>query len=119
MAKVEGLARLKERFARIPQRMRTEVRLALEKGAGELVDMQKRLVPVQHGDLRDSIRWEDGRHELSVEVKAGNQKAFYARMVEFGTVKTPAHPYFFPAYRALRKRIRSRISRAIGKAVRR
>lgn len=115
--KVEGLERLKARFAKIPARMRAEVKVAIDKSAEELVAFQKRLVPVDDGDLRDSIRAELGRHELSVDVKAGSNDAFYAAMVEFGTVRNSPQPFFFPPYRASRKRIRSRIGRAVSKAV--
>lgn len=118
-SKVEGVARLKARFAKIPQRMREEVRVAIDASADELVTMQKRLVPVEHGDLRDSIRKEEGVHDLSVEVKAGSKNVFYAKMIEFGTRKMQARPFFFPAYRTLRRRIRSRIARAMSKALKR
>lgn len=117
MVKIEGLAHLKKRLASLPQKIRTEVKASLETSADELVAFQRRLVPVDRGDLRDSILKRDGRHELSVEVVAGNNKAFYAAMVEFGTVNAPAQPYFFPPYRALKKRIKSRTSRAVKKAV--
>lgn len=117
MAKVEGLERLKRRFAKLPAKMRTEVKASLEKSADELVAMQKRLVPVDEGDLRDSIEKREGQHELSVEVTGGDDKAFYARFVEFGTASQPAQPYFFPAYRSLRKRIKNRTRRAVRKAV--
>lgn len=45
--------------------------------------------------------------------------AFYARFVEFGTPDTPRQPFFFPAYRLLRSRIRGRLSRAMTKAIKR
>lgn len=129
-SRVEGLERLKARFAKIPPAMRDEVRIAIEKGADELVEMQKRLAPVESGELRDSIRKRDGGHGLSVEVFTDD---FKARWVEFGTSahvaggefsgaqipSIPARPFFFPAYRALRKRIKSRITRAVSKAVKR
>lgn len=118
------------------------------------------------GALRDSIGWIWGRkapkgtislgsigsnasgfgaNDLVITIFAGNDKAFYARWVEFGTrphtikaVNAPtmqrggvnfgssvSHPgastsnaFFFPAYRAMRKRIKTRISRAINKSVR-
>lgn len=114
MAKVEGLERLKQRFAKLPQKMRTEVRAAIDQSADELVAFQKRLVPVETGELRDSIQKRDGRHELSVEVFSDN---FKARWQEFGTVKMAASPFFYPPYRALRRRIKGRISRAVRKAV--
>jgi len=72
----------------------------MEKGAQELIDMMKRLVPVDDGDLRDSIGWTWGEapagakvisqsnadsRGLKITVYAGSQKAFYAAWVEFGT----------------------------------
>lgn len=117
-SKVEGLARLKARWARIPAAMRAQVRPAIDTGADELVAFQQRLAPVDDGTLRASIRKEEGPHMLAVDVKAGSRKAFYARFVEFGVHGRPAHPFFYPPYRALKRRIRSRIGRAIGKAVR-
>lgn len=114
MAKIEGLERSQKRLARIPQRMRIEVRVVLDKSADELVAMQKRLVAVDEGDLRVSIRKRDGRHDLSVEVFTDD---FKARWIEFGTVSQPSQPYFFGPYRASKKRIKSRTTRAMRKAV--
>jgi HK97 gp10 family phage protein len=72
-------------------------------------------------------------HDLSVTVHAGDATAYYAQFVEFGTAphrngglfkgsehpgSTPS-PFFFPAYRALKKRSKSRVSRAMNKAIKR
>ena len=35
-----------------------------------------------------------------------------------GTRRTPAHPFFWPAFRLMRKRATNRIKRAVSKAVR-
>lgn len=73
---------------------------------------------------------ESGDPDLSVRISAGNSKVRYAHMIEFGTAPhinagkfagtqhpgTAAQPFFFPAYRALRKRVKSRITRATNKA---
>jgi HK97 gp10 family phage protein len=70
--------------------------------------------------------------DLSVTIHAGDAKAFYAAFVEFGTAPhpqggqfagtehpgTPAQPFFFPAYRLLKKRVKGRISRAVRQAAR-
>lgn len=40
-----------------------------------------------------------------------------ARYQEFGTSKMAANPFFWPAYRALKKRIKARITREISKAI--
>lgn len=69
---------------------------------------------------------------MRITIFAGNREAFYARWREFGTAPhvnaglypgtqhpgTPARPFFFVAYRANRKRVRGRVSRAVGKAAR-
>lgn len=77
---------------------------------------------------------------LRITVYAGNAKAYYAAFVEFGTAEQhagqqitnksgrtrkslrttrggAAQPFFFPSYRALRKRIQSRIRREMKKAI--
>lgn len=70
-------------------------------------------------------------HDLSVTVHAGDATAYYAAFVEFGTAphenrglfkgsENPGaapQPFFFPAYRALKKRSKSRVSRASKKAI--
>lgn len=126
---VSRRAELSKKLAALPKAVKEEIRAALSTSAQEIVAVAKRLVPVDRGDLRDSIGWTFGKApkgsislaeanfgDLSVTVFAGNEKAFYARWVEFGTVKMRAHPYFFVSYRAVRKRAKSRISRATTKA---
>ncbi|WP_336800804.1 HK97-gp10 family putative phage morphogenesis protein [Kaistia sp. MMO-174] len=75
----------------------------------------------------------DGDPDLTVVISAGNSETRYAHLVEFGTAphdnggttkgsKHPgarAQPFFFPAYRALRKRAKSRVNRAMTKAIKR
>jgi len=47
------------------------------------------------------------------DVKTGKRKFFdYARANEFGTQNAAAEPFFFPTYRRLKRRFRSRISAA-------
>lgn len=116
MAKVQGLDRLKAKIMRLAPETKKEMLAALNKGADEMVAMAKRLVPVDDGVLRDSIRKEPGRHELAVTVQAGGEEAFYARWQEFGTPTQPAQAFFFPSYRSLRDRARRRNRTAAGKA---
>jgi HK97 gp10 family phage protein len=128
-ARVLGLDKLKRKFHDLPPELQLAIRKASEDGAGEMVGMAKRLVPQDSGDLRDSIDWSYGGAPKGsigavgsrkggtdvISVHAGDKKAFYARWVEFGTVKMPARPYFFPAFRALKKRMISRNKRAMNK----
>lgn len=113
-----GLAKVRQRLDAIPRQVRNAVQPALDTSANELADMQRRLVPVDEGDLKDSIEVHPGEHELQRIVKVGGPRAHHARWVEFGTAHTPAQPFFWPAYRALQKRIKARLTRAANKAIR-
>ncbi len=128
--RVQRLDKLRAKLRAMPDEVRREIRGALEKNANELTAMQKRLVPVDDGDLRDSIQWEwgsgdesrigvKGQQGLAITVTAGDEKVFYAGFKEFGTVNLPANAFFFPSYRALRRRMKGRVSRAQNKAIKR
>ncbi len=74
---------------------------------------------------------EAGDPDLSVRISAGNSEVRYAHLVEFGTAPhinggrfagtkhpgTSPRPFFYPAYRANKRRVKSRISRATTRAV--
>lgn len=144
-ASIKGLKELQRKLDRLPTAAKARIRTAMEQGAGEIVALAKSLVPVDTGSLRDSIGWTWGRApngaltlgkvqtvggDLTITVYAGNSDAFWARWVEFGTKShaaggmfegatipdIPASPFFFVSYRANRKRVKSRITRAINKA---
>lgn len=123
-----GLAKLQRKLKQLPVAAVAEIKRAMELGAEEMIDMMRSLVPVDDGDLRDSIGWTWGKApkgstvvamaksnlagDLTITIYAGDAKAYYARWVEFGTQKMTARPYFFVSYRANRKRVVSRIRRA-------
>lgn len=130
---VQGLDRLKARFDAIPQAVREAAKTELERSAQEIVDAMKRFAPSETGALRNSIGWTWGDApagsmtvgtvggaeygSLRITIYAGGGDAFYARFQEFGTVKMTAHPFFFPAWRAKKRKVKSRLSRAISKAI--
>ena len=128
-AKVLNVAKLNRKLAQLPAVSREEIRKAIAQSAREIADLAESLVPVDSGKLAGSIGWTWGSApkgsmtlararsgDLVATVYAGDDEAFYARWVEFGTRNMGAQPFFFPAYRALRKRARSRVSRAVTKA---
>lgn len=83
----------------------------LEEAAGYVMGSARAKVPVQSGKLRNSIRVVrlHGDPKLNVRVYAGNRDkggAFYAHMVEFGTVKMTAKPFLRPAFNEVKGRIR-------------
>lgn len=127
MTRVVGVQKLNRKLGKIPAAVREEVRTAMVRSAREIADLAEVLVPQgTTGKLAGSIGWTWGEAprgalslgkvatggDMTITVYAGDREAFYARWVEFGTVKVAAQPFFFPAYRALRKRSKSRIRRA-------
>jgi hypothetical protein len=143
---IKGLADLNRRLKRIPQAAQKAAIASVVEGANEVASLQKRLVPVDKGDLRDSIvvtppgqstppysqpSGQRVARPTEAILTAGNTKVRYPHLVEFGTAPhvnggifegtqhpgTPAEPYFFPAWRALRRRVRSRVSRNITNAI--
>lgn len=126
----ESLRRFQRRLQAIPKGVRAAVQPALQKSAEEVAAAARVLAPEDDGDLRRSIRVEAGPHELARTVAAGGDLTTrpvrdgadasydYALGQEFGTRKMPANPFFFPAFRSLRKRAAGRIKRAMSKAIR-
>lgn len=133
---VQGLSDLQARFYAIPKAVREAVKAEMEKQAEAVVEMMRRLAPRDQGDLIKSINWTwgdapkgamrlgnvvGGRGDgtMRITIYAGGSKAsFHAVFQEFGTRKMAANPFFFPAWRVRRKRIKAGISRAITKAIR-
>lgn len=139
---VKGLTALNRKLTvTIPKRVQEATRKAMEKGAEETVQMMKRLVPFETGALRDSIGWtwgdapagsftigtvggrEYGTMRITIyagneQTKVGSRKQFQlARLQEFGTQAMAANPFFYPSWRAMRKRVKSRITREMKKAI--
>ena len=126
------IERLQRRLEAIPKGVREAVQPALLTSGNELAGRMKQLAPVESGDLRDSIEVTTAGNttppysqpggsmtvpENAVAVTVGNAKVRYAHLPEYGTAHAPAHPYFWPALRLLRKRIQNRLKRSISKAV--
>jgi HK97 gp10 family phage protein len=135
MTQSPQLARLERRLKAIPQSVKAAVQPALHKSGQELVTTMRALAETSRdtGALIDSITMTPagqttppysqpgGSHvvpENAVAVTAGNDDVRYPHLVEYGTAHAPAQPFFWPAYRLLKKRLANRIKRAVGKAVR-
>lgn len=85
----------------------------------------------KQGKSRNSKVVEVADPELSVTITAGNNAVRYAHMVEFGTAPhinggkfagtenpgAKAQPFFYPGYRAMKKSVKARISRAAKKGI--
>lgn len=124
-----NVAKLNKKLARLPGVAKNGMRDALAQSAREITDLMEALVPQDSGGLAGSIGWTFGNApkgslaigfvksgELTVTIYCGDSDAYYARWVEFGTQKMSARPFFYPAYRALRKRASRRIKGSARKA---
>jgi len=137
---VTGLDALHRRFAAVPDKIVAAVADQLEKEAAKVVSDMKNISPMLTGALRDSIGWTWGDapkgsmtigtvrgreyEKIAITIYAGTRDkslgsadAFYARFQEFGTVKMAANPFFFPAWRANKSRVRGNIKRAVSRAI--
>lgn len=144
--RIQGLRELNRKLKWIPKAAKEAARKAVVQGAEEIAAIQRNLAPVDKGDLRDSIHvtkpgqttppysQPGGSRQAGPEeaiVTAGNSKVRTAHLVEFGTKAhiaggifagaqipdIPAQGFFWPGYRAVRKRVRSRVTREINKAI--
>ncbi|MBO9398735.1 HK97 gp10 family phage protein [Shimia sp. R9_2] len=131
---VEGLDRFNRRWKSIPKNARINVRAAMEDAATDIVEEMWLRAPYDDGVLAASIGWTWGEAPagsltigtvggreygaMRITIFAGGGDAFYAWFQEFGTQDMPANPFFYPVWRVRRKNVRSRISRAISKAIR-
>ncbi|MCH4542927.1 HK97-gp10 family putative phage morphogenesis protein [Ochrobactrum sp. A-1] len=141
---VDGIKALEKRLTKtIPEVIRKAASDAMEKGAQEVVDMMKRRVPRDTGELASTIGWSWGDapkgsmiigevrgrqyNTMRIVIYAGSDKTRVgsrnqfqlARLLEFGTLKMGPKPFFFGSWRANKKRVRSRVTRAIREAIKR
>ncbi|ETX26603.1 HK97 gp10 family phage protein [Roseivivax isoporae] len=139
---VQGLSQFRARWGSLPTRVRKAVIETLEQNAEELVQEMKANAPELSGELRKSIGWTWGDapegsmtlgrvrgddEALVITIYAGNEKTMVtnsrgirfqnAKLQEFGTKEMPANPYFFPVYRLRKRRIKSRLTRNVNKAI--
>lgn len=136
MTRITNLDRLKRKLKQLPVVARELIRAEMAKAADEIVGMMKRLAPVlvapakdrRPGALRDSIGWTWGKapkgsvvvatvasnsDDMTITIYAGNEEAYYARWVEFGTQKMRAQPYFYVSWRANKRRTVRRLGKAV------
>lgn len=125
---------LSKRLEAIPQEILDHIRPALMKGGEDIADTMRALAEGSRdsGDLIDSIAVTGpgettppyaaggGKRTANanqVLITVGGPKARHPHLVEFGTVKMPAQPFFLPGFRIAGPRVMARISRAISAAI--
>lgn len=105
---IDGLDALNQALQDLPAKIEARVlRGGLRAGANEILAEAKALCPVsppsaynkklygaRMGELRDSLRISTGvrNGKVSAKIKAGNKKAWYAHLVEFGSARHRIQP---------------------------
>ena len=102
----------------MPEEVRKKLEAAIELSAKEHREMAQRLVPVDESHIKNSIRRDTRKNrvnELVVTNIAGHPYADtgeYVAIIEF-----TKRPFWFPSWRAIRKRVRRRIAKAMREAI--
>lgn len=133
MANDNGLKATLAAMDRVRLAAREAANKSLQKSADELASGMRAMVPVDSGDLKESIavtppgqstppHSQPGGSRVAGEaefiVTAGNSEVRYPHHVEYGTVKMEGQPYFWPIFWLLRNLIQNRTNRDIRKAIR-
>ena len=145
MKNIKGFESWRRKMRKAPKIYAETIDKTLAKSGAEMARSVRALVPVgRSGRLRDSVgsRVEaalDGSSR-SVVIFAGDDDAYYARFVEFGTqastkgqrvsrasgdrkagrthTGTTGRPFFWPAYRIMRRLLKRRLKSASRRAAR-
>lgn len=103
-----------------PDRIEAATLRALQEEAEQLAEAIREAAPSDKGDLRESVRVELGERPLSVVVTAGGTPGTIetnaagvqfdeALMIEYGTSKSDAQPFFWPTVERMRGTIKANI----------
>ena len=128
-ARIEGLKRLRAFVKNMPEEARAQILNDLKQNLEGVAAEERARVPYKTGSLHDAIRVRLNKRTLSgrvgvfvkgrTRVRKGRRIPFYVRFVEFGTVKTPARPFLFPAWRRRREKTKADIKSGIARAIKR
>lgn len=128
-----GLQSFRDRLLRLPEKVRAAVGPELVAAAEEMAGTMRRIAPEESGDLVASIAVtgpgqstpaysQPGGSSVvpdnAAAITAGNSDVRYAHLVEYGTRRTAAQPFFWPAFGFGRVAAVARIGAAVKRAVR-
>lgn len=128
-----GVASFQKRMQAIPKAVREGVRLPLIEAAELVAEAMRDLAPVDQGDLRASVAvtgplestppysqpgGSSVMPENTAAVTVGNSAVRYPHLLEYGTSRMSAQPFFWSGFRLTRGKAAQIIKRGIVKAVR-
>lgn len=109
---IEGGKELAAKFREIGGEVTTEVEQALVKGALRVERQAKINAPVDTGRMRASITNRLVGAGSDNPVSEAGTNVVYAGFVEYGSSKSPAKPFLFPAYNQNKDKILKDIAAA-------
>lgn len=107
-----------------PERVKAAAHRAVEEQAAQLADAIREAAPSDKGDLQESVRVEPTDDPLRVVVTAGGTPGTIetnkagvefdeALMIEYGTSRSEAQPFFWPTVEKMRGTIKANIDGAM------
>lgn len=136
MAEDGGIGRLKKRLAAIPAEVKKAANATTVKQAEIMAATMRHLAPDDPAtgapDLKSSIAVTPAGQqtpaysqpggslvvpENAVAITAGNSDVRYPHLLEYGTTKMQAQPYFWPSVRLHRKKAQQAIKGGVARAV--
>ena len=114
---VAGKNRFLKQMRRLTPVAREALTDQLDQNADFLMSKISPLIPVDEGELKNSLRKHEttGSEGLAIQVIEGGAEAPHAFLVEHGTDDTDAQPHFFSTYRRWRANMRGKISTRLRK----
>lgn len=79
------------------------------RAAASHVSVSRQLAPVETGELRDGIHAEQ-KGPLTWDVISSAPHSVY---IEFGTVNSPAQPFFLPGYESAQRQLREETQQVV------
>lgn len=114
--KIRGLDSLQRKLRRLGKVVEQATDAAAEEIAEEVAWDAEAMVPVDSGELRDSIEVEKTKDGYRVGPRDDVEHALF---VEWGTSRSPAQPYMQPAAAGKQKKYRKVAAAEINRRVRR
>lgn len=123
-----NVGELFELLERLDEELQKKIYISsLRKGARVIVESQKRLAPYDPNrtkgiHLRDGIRFKKMRRtnkgSLGFTIGTLTREVPHAHLIEYGTVKQRARPFFLPGYLTARRAAEVEIINSLSKGVR-
>jgi HK97 gp10 family phage protein len=115
MARTQFNYEIRSNLVELGENVKRRLQRVIQDSGDDIVRDARSLVPIDKGNLHDSIYAEATGNGYEIEVGAGMD---YAGFVEFGTSKQQAQPYLVPAIERNRQRFFGRIGNAVKHGIR-